>query len=609
MKCLASPSRRLYDPVNVKGRGSDKLKPFILGLGLILMPLLATAETTPDPMDALVGAYEAYVRDVNPDQAAEADGTIARQWRDVRPDAVAAQALRALALQEEITAAETARTVDQAILKRLLQLDVDDATYDSARIPFTGDWGFQAEPIFTAMQTKLESVDDAEAWIARLNDVPRYFGENIENMRRGIATGWTAHADPLNTMTDQIREQIVTDPADSDLYKPFETLPADMDAETAERLRTEGLEAVAHAVTAYKDTLRFIQTEYAPLARPAPGLASLPGGQAVYAAAVEHHTAGAGYTPVEIHELGEREVARIRAEMENIIAEIGFEGSFADFLAFLRADPQFYATSADDLMANAKAVAARMDAMLPDYFGRLPELPYDVEPVPMAIAPGYTSGRYVEGDPKEGRHGIYWVNTYALEQRPLYELPALTAHEAVPGHHLQIALSREMTGQPKFRQDYYATAFGEGWGLYAEHLAGEAGMYETPYERFGGLSMEMWRACRLVADTGLHWFNWTREEAEVCFNDNTALAQLNIDNEVTRYIGWPGQAVAYKVGELKIRALRAEAEAALGEQFNIKAFHDVVLGQGAVPLDVLDAQVKAWIVSQLPEAGTATPSQ
>ena len=576
------------------------MKPLILGFGLLVMSLGAQAETAPDPMDALVAEYETYVRAVNPDQAARDDGTTAREWRDVSPDAVADQAATAQDILLRIELAETARTVDKAILERLLRSDLDDAQYDAARIPFTGDWGFQAEPIFAAMQTRLDSQEDAEAWIARLNDVPRYFAENIENMRRGIATGWTANADPLATMTDQIREQIVTDPADSSLFAPFASLPEDMDAETAERLRADGLEAVSHAVTAYQDTLRFIVTEYAPHARAGAGIAALPDGREIYTALVEHHTAGAGYTPVEIHELGNREVARIRAEMEDIIAEIGFDGSFADFLAFLRADPQFYATSDKDLMTKAKAIAARMDAMLPDYFGRLPKLPYDVEPVPDAIAPGYTTGRYVEGDPDEGRHGIYWVNTYALEQRPLYELPALTAHEAVPGHHLQIALAQEMSDQPKFRQNYYATAFGEGWGLYAEYLAGEAGMYETPYERFGGLSMEMWRACRLVADTGLHWYGWTREEAEACFKDNSALAPLNIDIEVTRYIGWPGQAVAYKMGELKIRALRAEAKAALGEQFDIRAFHDAVLEEGAVPLDVLDAHIKAWVAGQLP---------
>jgi len=598
MKRLASGSRRLYDPVNVNGVGSDNMKPLFLGLGLLLMPMLCAAQPASDPLDPLIVEYEAYVREVNPEKAARGEGKTARQWRDVSPDAIADQIAAAESLFERIEAAETARSVDKAILKRLLRSDLDDAQFDAARIPFTGDWGFQAEPVFAAMQARLDSQEDAEAWIARLNDVPRYFAENIENMRRGVATGWTASADPLATMTDQIREQIVSDPAESGLYKPFASLPADMDAETAARLRVEGLEAVSRAITAYRDTLNFIVTEYAPHVRAGAGIASLPGGHDAYAAAVEHHTAGAGYSPVEIHQLGEREVARIRAEMEAIIDEIGFDGSFADFLAFLRADPQFYAQSDAELMARAAEIAARMDAMLPDYFGRLPKLPYDVEPVPDAIAPGYTTGRYVEGDPEEGRHGIYWVNTYALEQRPLYELPALTAHEAVPGHHLQIALSQEMSNQPEFRQDYYATAFGEGWGLYSEYLAGEAGMYQTPYERFGGLSMEMWRACRLVADTGLHWYGWTREQAEACFTDNSALAPLNIDIEVTRYMGWPGQAVAYKVGELKIRELRAAAKEALGDAFDIRAFHDAVLEEGAIPLDVLDTRIRAWIAGQ-----------
>lgn len=574
------------------------MKPLFLGFGLLLSTMLCAAQSCADPLDGLVVAYEAHIRDANPEKAARDEGKTARQWRDVSPGAIAAQAATAERLFKQIDGAETARGVDKAILKRLLQSDLDDAEFDAARIPFTGDWGFQAEPIFAAMQARLDSQEDAEAWVARLNDVPRYFAENIENMRRGVATGWTANADPLATMSDQIREQIVSDPAESDLYKPFANLPADMDAQTADWLRSQGLEAVSRAISAYRDTLNFIVTEYAPHVRDGAGIAGLPGGHEAYAAAVEHHTAGAGYSPVEIHQLGEREVARIRAEMEAIIAEIEFDGSFADFLAFLRSDPQFYAQSASELMAKAVEIAARMDAMVPDYFGRLPRLAYDVEPVPDAIAPGYTAGRYVEGDPQEGRHGIYWVNTYALEQRPLYDLPALTAHEAVPGHHLQIALSQEMSNQPKFRRDYYATAFGEGWGLYSEYLAGEAGMYETLYERFGGLSMEMWRACRLVADTGLHWYGWTRDQAEACFRDNSALAPLNIDIEVTRYIGWPGQAVAYKVGELKIRQLRAAAMQALGEAFDIRAFHDAVLEEGAIPLDVLDARIRAWIAAQ-----------
>lgn len=582
---------------------SDKLKRFLWVVALFLIAPAAIA----DPMDDLIAEYEAYVRDVSPSEAARDAGTAPASWGDVTPEAITERAARAMAQREAIEALETDRTTDQAILERLLTVDIDDARFDAARIPFTGDWGFQAEPIFAAMQTTITNEKEGQAWTDRLNDVPRYFAENVENMRRGLATGWMAHADPLKVSTDQIREQIFSDPAESGLYAPFLSLPEDMDPAFAERLKTDGLTAVANAIQAYRDTLAFIESDYAPHTRDGAGIADLPGGKEVYAAAIEQHTAGAGYSPEEIHELGLREVARIRGEMEQILEEIHFEGSFKDFLAFLRTDPAFYAKTPDELMDRAKAVAAKLDAILPTYFGKLPKHGYNVEPVPAAIAAGYTSGRYVEGDPEEDRPGTYLVNTYALDQRPLYELPALSAHEAVPGHHLQIMLAMEMEGQPRFRQQYYATAFGEGWGLYAEHLAMEAGLNETPYERFGGLSMEMWRACRLVADTGLHWYGWTREQAEACFNDNSALAPLNIQNEVTRYMGWPGQATAYKIGELKILDLRHQAEAALGDRFDIRAFHDAVLSEGGVPMDVLDTQIHDWIDAQIAEAPEPAP--
>jgi uncharacterized protein (DUF885 family) len=583
------------------GSWSDNMKRFLWVVALFLITPSASA----DPMDTLVAEYEVYVRDVYPEEAARAAGEAPSAWGKVTPEAISERAARAQALRDSIAALETDRTTDQAILERLLSADIDDARFDTARIPFTGDWGFQAEPIFAAMQTTITSEAEGEAWIARLNDVPRYFAENVANMRRGLATGWVAHTDPLKVSTDQIREQISDDPSASGLYVPFLNLPAGMNPAVASRLRTDGLTAVANAISAYRKTLAFIEEDYAPHTRAGAGIAELPGGLDAYAAAVEHHTAGAGYSPEEIHALGEAEVARIRAEMEAILQEIRFEGDFQDFLDFLRTDPVFYAKTPEELMSRAKETAAKLDAILPDYFGKLPEHWYDVEPVPAAIAPGYTSGRYVEGDPQEDRPGIYLVNTYALDQRPLYELPALSAHEAVPGHHLQIMLAKEMKGQPRFRQQYYATAFGEGWGLYAEHLAMEAGLNETPYERFGGLSMEMWRACRLVADTGLHWYGWSREEAEKCFNENSALAPLNIQNEVTRYMGWPGQATAYKIGELKILDLRHQAEEALGDQFDIRAFHDAVLSQGAVPLDVLDHQIHDWIDAQLAPAPVA----
>lgn len=571
----------------------------VVAIGLICVS--ASAETLED----LIADYDAFYQAGDPEERAKARDEAPRRWGDVTPDYIGARASEAEALLTALqNLDDKGEGPEAAILTHLLTSQINAHRYDTARIPFVGDWGFFAEAPYTAMRTRANSREKADAWIARLEDLPRYFDEHVANMQRGIATGWTQHSDPLATSIAQIREQIQGDPTDSTLFLPFNSLDSsDLPEDEIAALKTRGESAVRTAMAAYTDLLDFMENSYAPAARAEPGLASLEGGKAAYAMAVDFHTAGAGYTPQDIHQLGRSEVARIRSEMEAIIAEIEFEGSFEDFITFLRTDPQFYAETPEDLLEKASEMSKRLDALLPQYFGKLPRLPYGVEPVPAAIAPGYTTGRYSGGDAEAGIAGTYLVNTYALDQRPLYELPALSAHEAVPGHHLQIALAQELEDVPEFRRSYYATAFGEGWGLYAEKLAGEAGFYRTPYERFGQLSYEMWRACRLVADTGLHHYNWTRAEAETCFNQNTALAPLNIQTEVTRYIGWPGQATAYKVGELKILELRADAKEALGEDFDIRAFHDVVLGAGAMPLDALELRVEKWVMdrqSQLP---------
>lgn len=572
------------------------------GLVFFLVSPLAVAETLND----LIEQYESYNRAGDPEEAARAQGVDPRTWPNVTPDYVEQRALEAeamLAALNELNGEEAGP--EAAILRHLLQASIDAHAYDTARIPFTGDWGFFAAPAYTAMRTRLTTRASAEAWIDRVNALPGFFDDQIENMRRGIDTGWTQHGDPLATSIAQIRAQVVEDPTDSTLFMPFESLDAsELSQLDILTLRNQGKTAVQRAVDSYAKLLRFMEEDYAPAARAAPGLATLEGGQTAYAVAVGFHTAGAGYAPEEIHQLGQSEVARIRAEMDEIVAEVEFEGSFEDFITFLRTDPQFYAQTPQELLEKAAEMSKRLDSLLPRYFATLPRLPYGVEAVPATIAPGYTTGRYSSGDAEKGLAGTYLVNTYALDQRPLYELPALSAHEAVPGHHLQIALAQELEDVPEFRKSYYATAFGEGWGLYAEKLAGEAGFYRTPYERFGQLSYEMWRACRLVADTGLHHYGWSREEAEACFNENTALAPLNIQTEVTRYIGWPGQATAYKVGELKILELRAKAKSALGEQFDIRAFHDVVLGAGAMPLDALERRVDEWISEQMAETST-----
>ncbi|RIJ17921.1 DUF885 domain-containing protein [Henriciella mobilis] len=563
------------------------------------------------PLASIIAEYEAMVSAVSPGERAEMEDRAPRRWPDVSRTRVAQLANHARLLKGRLAALGQPDSIDTKILDALLDELIMQDTFDTARIPFTGDWGFHAEPFFAASSLRLNTVEDAEAWIARLNDLPRYFDQNIHNMRRGLRTGWVSHTDPLETVMEQVAAQIVDHPEDSGLWAPFETLPPGLDGSTKEGLRAAGRKAVTRAVEATRRLQRFLEDEYAGQARPEPGIGSLPDGKAYYVAAIAHHTAGAGYTPEAIHALGEAEVARIRAEMHDVMEAVNYPGTFEEFLVFLRSDPQFYAKSPEDLLEKAALIAKRLDAILPAYFGKLPRLTYGVEPVPASIAPGYTTGRYSGGDPARGIPGTYLVNTYALDQRPLYELPALSAHEAVPGHHLQIALAQEMEDMPRFRRSYYATAFGEGWGLYAETLAGEAGIYRTPYEKFGALSYEMWRACRLVADTGMHWYGWSREEAEACFKENSALAPLNIQTEVTRYIGWPGQATAYKVGELKILELRARAKDALGEDFDIRAFHDVLLGAGSMPLDALEDRIDTWIEQtpdgQSPLAGNSAP--
>ena len=571
---------------------------FVIALAFFALPLgAATAQD--DTLDILIEDYESFALAGDPDAAARAAEIKPRRWSEVTQGYVENRADAARQMLERLdNMTDSGTGPEPAILRHLLQSAIDADLYDSARIPLTGDWGFFAEPHFTAMRTRLSNRSDAEAWIARLNDVPRYFADNIVNMRRGVTTNWTAHADPLATSMDQIREQIMDDVTTSGLYAPFLSLPADMDPAEIATLQAQGEIAVANAVNAYRDLLRFMEIEYEPLSRADPGIGSMHGGDTVYAAAIAHYTAGAGYSADDIHALGLSEVARIRTDMQAIIDETGFVGSFEDFTDFLRSDPGFYARTPEDLIEKASEISKRLDAILPRYFSVLPRLTYGVEAVPAAIAPGYTTGRYSQGDMQAGIAGTYLVNTYRLNQRPLYELPALSAHEAVPGHHLQISLAQELEDVPEFRKSYYATAFGEGWGLYAEKLAGEAGIYRTPYERFGQLSYEMWRACRLVADTGLHAFGWSRAQAETCFNDNTALAPLNIETEVTRYIGWPGQATAYKIGELKILDLRARAKSALGEDFDIRAFHDHLLGAGSMPMDALEARMTEWIEGQ-----------
>ena len=337
-----------------------------------------------------------------------------------------------------------------------------------------------------------------------------------------------------------------------------------------------------------------LERQYLPASKPTLAARALPDGERYYAWLVRHHTT-TNLTPDQVHQIGVQEVARIKGRMQQVMAQAGFKGSLQDFIAMLRADPRFYVQTPEALLEQAAMLDKRIDDKLPSYFATLPRLTFGVRPVPAEMAEGYTSARYWQGSPDQGIAGGFMVNTSHLDQRPLYELPALALHESVPGHHLQIALQQERKDLPFFRRNGSITAYVEGWALYSEGLGEEMGMYRDPYELFGRLSMEMWRACRLVADTGIHWLGWTRDQAKACFVENTALAPKNIDVELDRYVSWPGQALAYKMGELKLLELRKRAEAALGPKFNIRKFHDQITTPGPLPLQLLDGRVSAWI--------------
>jgi uncharacterized protein (DUF885 family) len=484
--------------------------------------------------------------------------------------------------------------VSYDLFEFMLSQRVRLARYKEWRAPLTSDSGFHVDVLLLAELANPRTAADYECFIARLNDVPRFFDENIANMRTGMRDGFTLPAAVLDGMSQVIASMQFDNPEKMPLWRPFAKFSTAVPKARQARLAAAAKTAVADAVMpAYAAFQRFFEKEYRPAARVTIGASALPDGPAYYADVVRYFTTLPDATPDGIHEIGLGEVARIRREMEAIIRELKYDGDWSDFVAFLRSDPQFYAPTAAALLREAAWIAKGIDGKLPDYFGNLPRTPYGVIAVPEALAANYTAGRYNPGP--LGAAGEYWVNTHALTTRPLYGLPALTLHEAVPGHHLQIALARELRDLPKFRLNFYPHAFGEGWALYCEKLGEEMGVYSTPYQRFGRLTYEMWRACRLVVDTGVHAMGWTREEAQQFLASNTALSAHEIRTEVDRYIAWPGQALAYKIGELKIVALRQQTAAALGARFDLRAFHDAVLENGGMTLPVLEQRIKVYI--------------
>ena len=486
----------------------------------------------------------------------------------------------------------------RALLKRELDDAITDFEQHGYRFPINADSGFHIEFAQLPGQVPLSTSRDYENYVARLRTFPEYVRGNIELLREGLETGWTIPRVALLGYEKTIASHVVDDPGKSVFYGPFQAFPEGIPEADRARLRAAGEAAIREAVVpAYRSFGEFMTHDYIPGSRTTTGASDLINGGEYYAYRVRHFTT-LDLSADQIHDVGLTEVQRIRGEMEAVIRQTGFSGDFSAFLKFLRTDPRFYAKTPEDLLKQAAWIAKRIDGKLPLLFRKLPRQPYGVEPVPAEIAPKYTGGRYVPAPLDGKKAGTYWVNTYALESRPLYVLESLTLHEAVPGHHLQIALAKELPDLPAFRRYAYIDAFGEGWGLYSERLGLEMGLYGDPYSNFGRLTYEMWRACRLVVDTGLHAKGWTRKRAIDYLASNTALSLHECTTETDRYIAWPAQALAYKIGERKIRELRARAERALAERFDVRDFHDLVLSGGTVTLPILESRVDEWIRSK-----------
>lgn len=477
-----------------------------------------------------------------------------------------------------------AARIDAAVLRTLLLEQIGDSQFREWEMPFDSDSNFWS---YLDRGRGFTTVEEYEAYIARMRDVPRYFGEHIANARAGLARGFSVPRVTLDGRDASIAAYVVEDPEESPFWRPFADMPARFSAEDAARLKDDARQVIEREVTgAYADLLRFMREEYVPQTRTSLAAKDMPDGPAYYQQQIRQYTT-LDLTADEIHQIGLAEVARITAEMEKVKAEAGFEGTLQEFVTFLRTDPQFVARTPDELMGVSAYVAKRVDGVIGDYFGFLPRHRFTIRPVDPAIAPFYTAGR--------GGYDACQMNTYDLPSRPLYNIPALTLHECAPGHSFQAAVGSEQPEAAPFRQGVYFSGFGEGWGLYTEYLGEEMGIYRTPYERFGRLSYEMWRAVRLVIDTGIHQYGWSRERAVDYLASRTALSQHEVATEVDRYISWPGQALAYKLGEMTMRRVRAKAEVELGEKFDIRKFHDVVLSLGSVPLPALEQRIDAFI--------------
>ena len=464
--------------------------------------------------------------------------------------------------------------------------------------PILSDDGFHIDFAFIA-SSNYKTIKSLDLYIQKLKAFPQYTDQHLELMRKGLQLGISQPKVALKGYESTYEQHIVDNIEKSVFWKPFVSKPYGISDNDWNNIIFEGKKAIAeNVVPTYKKIKTFFDNEYYPNTRTTLGASNFPNGDAFYSEKVKFYTT-TNLSPNDVYNIGLSEVERIKKEMLEVMKEVNFNGSIKDFIQTLRTDPKFYPTSAEGLLKEASYISKKIDGKLPLLFGKLPRQPYGVVPVPDFLAPSYTAGRYSGASINSNRSGSYWVNTYNLNSRTLYTLEALTLHEAVPGHHLQNALTQELTHLPKFRQNLYINAFGEGWGLYAEYLGTELGLYKDPYSHFGRLTYEMWRACRLVIDVGIHQKSWTREQAVSYLADNTALSLHEVNTEINRYICWPGQALAYKMGEIKIKELRKRAEDQLKDKFDIRAFHDLLLSQGTLTLSILDKMVDRYIAAEL----------
>lgn len=546
----------------------------------------------------------------NPENAsAEGDRRYDALWTDLRIEAIRARDAADRAALAEL------RGFDRAALSPASQLDYDTFAWQLERSVERQKYREYLEPIGSnggpqsldglAEVLPFATEADYRAWIARLRGVPAVVDQSIALAREGVAAGIVPPQVLMQRVPAQVRAQVVDDPARSPFYKPFATMPEAIPAATRNALRDEARQAIARdVVPAYRRLAAFIDADYLPRARTGIAIADRPDGRAYYDFLAAYYTT-TPMTADAIHALGLSEVARIRAKMEAVKTETGFAGTLAEFFAFLRSDPRFFEKTPDALLERYRAVAKRIDPELVKAFATIPRMPYGVRPIPDTIAPDTTTAYYQPGASDGTRAGFYYVNLYKPEVRPTWEMVPLSLHEAVPGHHFQFARALELPDAPMFRRTAYFVAYGEGWGLYAEQLGYDMGLYADPYDRMGQLAYEMWRAVRLVVDTGMHAKGWSRERAIAYFRDNAPKTDQDIVNEIDRYIGNPGQALAYKVGQLKISELRARASTALGPAFDLRAFNDAVLETGSVPLEALEKHIDAWIAARKAQAAKA----